>query len=108
MSLTEEQKRRTSQELHANRGRCPLDDQTLCAALGFTPRQLADTLDVNVGSAPGEVWLLRDFLEQAITDLGGAPLPFTVLTDRDRRQSQVWFGVRKVPPTPGKAQSQGD
>ncbi|EYB68619.1 hypothetical protein DEIPH_ctg019orf0035 [Deinococcus phoenicis] len=61
---------------------------------------MADNLDVNAGSSPAQVWLLRDFLEQAITDLGGTPLPFTVLTDRNRQQSEIWFGPRSVPSTP--------
>jgi hypothetical protein len=100
MSLNAEQMHRTSQELLANRKRCPLDDQTLSQVLGFTPQRLENTLEINAVSKPGDVWLLCDFLEQAITDFGGTPLPFTVLTSQSRAQSEVWFGVRRVPVTP--------
>jgi len=102
MSLTQEQKFRTRQELWANRQSCPLDDHVLCEALGWTPQQLADTLDVNAGSTPAEVWLLRDFLEQAVSDLGGTPVPFTVLTEDTRADSERWFGPRRIPPTPAR------
>jgi len=102
MSLTQEQKSRTRQELRANQQICPLDDRVLCKTLGWTPQQLADTLDVNAGSSPAQVWLLRDFLEQAVSDLGGTPVPFTVLTEDARASSERWFGPCRIPPTPAR------
>lgn len=100
MSLNPEQLERNRRELQANRQLCPLDDQQLCAALGWTPEQLHANLSIGAGSEPGEIWRLRDFLEQVIRDTGGTPMPFTVLSDDKRAQSIVWFGARTIPPTP--------
>lgn len=102
MSLTQEQKSRTRQELWANRQNCPLDDHTLCETLEWTPQQLAETLDVSAGSTPAQVWLLRDFLQQAVSDLGRTLVPFTVLTEDARASSERWFGSRRIPPTPAR------
>ncbi len=98
MSLNPAEVARTVQELRAARQFCPLSDDTIGTALGWTPQQLQEALDIKAD--PADVWRLRDFLVQAISDLGGTPAPFTVLTDDKRRAAQGWFGQWTVPPTP--------
>ncbi|MHA0034629.1 DUF2316 family protein [Deinococcus sp. PESE-13] len=98
MSLNPAEKQRTRQDLQANRQLCPLSDEAIATALGWTPGHLQATLQVT--SHPADVWRLRDFLVQAIRESGGTPAPFSVLTDDKRGAAQGWFGSWTVPPTP--------
>lgn len=54
-------------------------------------------LGVTEGAGPAEVWQLRDYLDQAVRDAGGRPVPFTVLTDRARHLARVWFTLPQAP-----------
>ena len=98
MSLNPAEKQRTRQDLQANRQLCPLSDEAIATALGWTPGHLQATLQVT--SHPTDVWRLRDFLVQAIRESGGTPAPFSVLTNDKRGAAQGWFGSWTVPPTP--------
>lgn len=91
MSLTEAEKIRTSQELRANLQLSGVTPDQLCVDLGFSARQLEDTLHVRGGSRPRDVWLLRDHLEDLVRDAGGVAAPYSVLTEQARQAAAGWF-----------------
>ena len=45
-----------------------------------------------------DVWLLRDYVEQAVRDAGRRPVAYTVLTERSRLRARMWFRLQKAPP----------
>ena len=100
MSLTEQQRERTAQELAANLELAGLSIEQVCAALRFNQRQARATLAVR-GVDPADVWLLRDHLERAVLDAGRTPVSFTVLTEAARPAAGRWFGVQPKPGRPG-------
>lgn len=93
MSLNEAQIEHTSRELYANFELAGLTPAEVQADLHFTERQLEETLEVTPESRPGDVWLLRDYLEQTILGHGGTPVEFTVLTEAMRVSANEWFGL---------------
>ncbi|MGW2838483.1 DUF2316 family protein [Streptomyces sp. NPDC001493] len=97
MSLDETERRRTSEELRANLALSGLTAEEVAADLGVTPDQVRRMLDVAGGAGPAEVWQLRDYLDQAVRDTGGRPVPFTVLTDRARLLARAWFTLPQAP-----------
>ncbi|MEV1019486.1 DUF2316 family protein [Streptomyces sp. NPDC050264] len=97
MTLNPAERHRTSEELLDNLARSGLELHDVAADLGRTRERLRGTLDVDPASDPGDVWQLRDYLRQAVLDAGGAPTPYTVLTDRSRGMARVWFRLRKAP-----------
>lgn len=97
MSLTDEELRRTGDELQANLMLSGLTNGQVESDLDFTPEQLHGCLAGVDGVDPVDVWQLRDFLEQAVTDAGGQPAAFTVLTAVSRVRAQGWFRLRDAP-----------
>ncbi|MER7911242.1 DUF2316 family protein [Streptomyces sp. NPDC096068] len=97
MSLNEEERKRTREELRANLRLSGADPEEIAAELGFTARRLDDTLDVTEASGPQDVWLLRDHLDDLVTARGGTPVPYTVLTERARLAASAWFPLRRAP-----------
>lgn len=43
------------------------------------------------------MWQLRDYLERTVRDTGNTPVPFTILTRRNRMKARLWFTLRKAP-----------
>lgn len=97
MSLDEAERRRTSEELRSNLTLSGLTVEEAAADLGVTPERVRRMLGVTEGAGPAEVWQLRDYLDQAVRDAGGLPVPFTVLTDRARRLARAWFTLPQAP-----------
>ncbi|MGW2280185.1 DUF2316 family protein [Streptomyces sp. NPDC001770] len=97
MSLNEAERRRTSEELRSNLALSGLSVEETAADLGVAPEQVRRMLDVTEGVGPAEVWQLRDYLDQAVRDTGGRPVPFTVLTGRARLLARAWFTLRQAP-----------
>lgn len=97
MSLNAEEQHRTSAELAANLELSGLTARQVATDLGFTLERLADTLDVDGPGDPVDVWQLRDYLVQAVTDAGREPVAFTVLTESSRALARNWFRLRAAP-----------
>ena len=95
MSLRDDERARTGEELKANFALSGLTLAEVEADLGCTPSRLRSTLDSS--GDPVDVWELRDYLEQAVTDAGGEPIPFTILTESARSKANGWFGLRTAP-----------
>ena len=45
------------------------------------------------GTDPVTVWLLRDKLETAVRNNGREPVPYSKLTEENRKKAYHWFGV---------------
>ncbi|KQO96593.1 DUF2316 family protein [Leifsonia sp. Leaf264] len=97
MSLNREEQRRTSSELAANLELSGLTTEQVATDLGFTLERLGETLDVDGPGDPVDVWQLRDYLVQAVTDAGREPVAFTVLTESSRALARTWFRLRTAP-----------
>ncbi|MFJ6512938.1 DUF2316 family protein [Streptomyces sp. NPDC091406] len=95
MSLDPAERDRTREELAANLDLTGLSADTVAADLGFTRDRLGHALGLT--SDPVDVWLLRDYLHQAVLDSGHTPVPFTVLTNSSRLKARLWFRLRKAP-----------
>ena len=102
MTLNAEQREGTRGELGHNLGLSELTPESIAAELGFTPERLASTLEVSESSDPVDVWMLRDFLEDAVRRAGGRPVRYTVLTETSRADAQRWFGLPSRRETPGR------
>ncbi len=98
MSLNREEIARTGRELAANLELSGLDRDAVSDALDFSERRLAETLRVGPASDPVDVWLLRDYLDRAVRDVGAGPAEWSVLTDRARAAATQWFALRTAPP----------
>lgn len=96
MSLTEAETSRTAAELRTNFDRSTLTLAEAAADLSVSEAELRARLAVD-GADPAAVWQLRDYLEQAVTDAGEAPAPFTVLTEDSRRLARELFALRQAP-----------
>ncbi|MFT3662177.1 MAG: DUF2316 family protein [Gordonia sp. (in: high G+C Gram-positive bacteria)] len=97
MSLNAEEIRRTRRELQQNLALTGLTVDDVAADLEMDTESVRELLAMAGRRAPAEVWLLRDYLEAAVTDTGGEPVPFTVLTEPSRRKAQRWFDLKPVP-----------
>ncbi|MGX6600991.1 DUF2316 family protein [Micromonosporaceae bacterium Da 78-11] len=97
MSLNDEERARTGQELAENFRLAGSTPDEIRAALDFSFEQFEDTLTVRPGGRPQDVWLLRDHLEDLIRAQGVTPVPYTVLTDEAREAAAVWFPLRRSP-----------
>ena len=96
MSLTPVELARTRDELHANLALTGLTTEQIGADLGCAPATVESALDPGTGD-PVDVWLLRDYLEQAVRDAGRTPVPFTILTDQAKLRARRWFPLREAP-----------
>ncbi|MEU3733861.1 DUF2316 family protein [Streptomyces sp. NPDC033538] len=97
MTLNAAERHRTSEEFAQNLALTGLAPHDVAADLAFTPERLRHTLDVDAASDPVDVWQLRDYLQQAVLDAGGTPVPYTVLNDRSRLKARLWFRLRSAP-----------
>lgn len=102
MSLDAEELSRTRAELAANLARTSLTPAEVAADLAFDEARLDEArldaaLNATESGDPSDVWLLRDYLEHAVRDAGGEPVPFTVLTSQSRRMAERWFALRTAP-----------
>ena len=96
MSLDAQEIAVTRDELAANLALSGLTRAEVAADLRLSPARLDSTVAVD-DADPADVWLLRDYLEQAVRDAGRSPVPFTVLTPRSRRLARAWFTLRDAP-----------
>ncbi len=87
---------RTVDELKANLAASTLTLTEVAHDLSFTTDDIRAVLDVDHVD-PADVWLLRDYLEQAVRDRGDQPTAFTVLTESNRRRARSWFLLRAAP-----------
>lgn len=87
----------TSEELAANLTLTGLGIDQVADDLGLAPDDVTSLLAMTGGHDPADVWLLRDYLEQAVLDHGGTPRPFTVLTEDSRHLARRWFRLRPAP-----------
>ncbi|HEV2637339.1 MAG TPA: DUF2316 family protein [Actinocrinis sp.] len=97
MSLNQEELNRTRAELQANFELSGVTLDDLRDDLDFSTEQLTDTLAMDGGSKPEDVWLLRDHLEDLVRDEGRTPVPYTVLTEGARAAASVWFPLAQAP-----------
>ncbi|MGC4960852.1 DUF2316 family protein [Gordonia sp. DT101] len=97
MSLNEAERRRTSEELRRNAELTGLTHAAMAADLGFTSDHLYGLLELSGSQNPVDVWMVRDYLEQAVRDAGREPESFTVLTPQSRRMARMWFRLRPAP-----------
>ncbi|WP_326733729.1 DUF2316 family protein [Streptomyces sp. NBC_01022] len=97
MTLNTVERHRTGEEFAQNVARSGLAPHDVAADLAFTSERLRQTLDVDPASDPVDVWQLRDYLQQAVLDAGGTPVPYSVLNDRSRFKARLWFRLRGAP-----------
>ncbi len=84
-------------DLDAHLARTSLTRAEVAADLAFDKARLDAALNATGSGDPSDVWLLRDYLEHAVRDAGGEPVPFTVLTTQSRRMAEPWFALRTAP-----------
>jgi hypothetical protein len=97
MSLNLFQLRRTRTELKENLGRTGLTLDEVRADLGFDADRLDRALRMGRGTTGSDVWLLRDYLEQAVVDAGAQPVGYSVLTEESRSKARQWFHLLPAP-----------
>ena len=97
MSLNTEELARTRCELRANLALTALTTAQVAADLDWPASRLHTALHSTRPSDPVDVWQLRDYLDRAVRDSGRVPVPFTILTSRNRGMARMWFNLRKAP-----------
>lgn len=97
MSLNIIQIRRTRAELKENPHRSGLTPDVIQTDLGFTAERLDRALRLARGTTGPDIWLVRDYLEQAVTDAGAEPVGYTVLTEESRSKARQWFVLLPAP-----------
>jgi hypothetical protein len=100
MSLNADERTQTSAELKENAERSRLPARVIQRALGFSEARLDAALHVSPSCDPVDVWVLRDFLDEAVVHTGGQPEPYSVLTEDARAAAQRWHDLREPPPVP--------
>lgn len=100
MSLNDDERKQTSAELKQNAERSSLPARVIQKALGFSEARLEAALHVSPSCDPVDVWVLRDFLDEAVVHTGAQPASYSVLTDEARADAQRWFDLREAPPVP--------
>ncbi|PJI95117.1 DUF2316 family protein [Luteimicrobium subarcticum] len=95
--LTSTETARTATELRASYDLTGLTLDEVATDLHLAPAQVAATLDVTPASDPSDVWLLRDYLDQAVRDAGRTPVPFSTLTRANKLKARMWFSLRRAP-----------
>lgn len=98
MSLNGKERARASLELQTSYQLAGLHRQDVVTDLGLSAEQLDAVLTVRPGVDPAQVWLLRDYLDQALRDHGREPAVHIVLTDAAREDAVRWFHLRPAPP----------
>lgn len=99
MSWKPDERHATSEELAANLSRSGLSREHVCEDLEFSDHALEAALELRDLVDPVDVWVLRDYLEQAARDAGAEPAVYTVLTEDARTEAYKWFELRQAPQT---------
>lgn len=94
MSLGRSETQRTSDELHANFELSGLTRTEVEVDLGLAA-QPVDEIFAVVHAKPEDVWMLRDYLEDAIVTRGETPHPYSSLTPTMRAAAARWFPLHK-------------
>ena len=92
MSLNNRERAATSGELRANLALSGLSESDLQRTLGLDDDRLEAAFEVS-GADPIDVWLVRDYLERVVSERGGKPVPFTVLSASARVAAEKWFAL---------------
>ncbi|MEG0373334.1 MAG: DUF2316 family protein [Enterococcus sp.] len=87
MSLNQQQMINTKNEFHKNFERSGLSLEQIAADLNTTADVIADTLALNV-SRIEDPWVLKNYLEAVLEQLGITSVPFTALVGDYHRH---WF-----------------
>lgn len=97
MSLSYKQRAAVRDEFAANLSRSGLRADEVEYDLGFTSRRLRAALRLRLPTSGTDIWLVRDYLEQAVIDSGGEPVQYTVLTESSRALARGWFPLVPAP-----------
>ncbi|WP_273369225.1 DUF2316 family protein [Corynebacterium massiliense] len=93
MSLNDCEHNDTINELQENFRLSGLSVAALADAAGLTESDTRAALSIEPGTDPVTVWLLRDKLETAVRNNGREPVPYSKLTEENRKKAYHWFGV---------------
>ena len=97
MSLNIFQRRAVTKTLLSDLDRSGLTRDEAATDLGITVDQLDKAIRMAAGGDPTHIWLVRDYLHQAVIDSGGQPTEHTVLTEASRARAKQWFAMRPAP-----------
>ncbi len=100
MSLEPAHRALTSQELRAAFRLTGLTPEQVEQDLGLGAAELDATFDLAPEADPAAVWALRDYLDRALEQSGGAPQPYTYLTEDLREEGRN----REAPGVPAVTQ----
>lgn len=92
MTLTPDQIARTAREFAAHLAASGLTREQLRERTGLTARRFDAALDMRRPD-PVDVWAVRDALETAVREAGGAPAEFSAMPEHMRAAAHAWFGV---------------
>ncbi|TFD58959.1 DUF2316 family protein [Cryobacterium suzukii] len=94
MSLNDQQRAATREELRSNLALSGQSVADAASALGLSSAQVQAALDVT-GAPPEDVWLLRDYLNRVIRSNGLTPRPYSSLAHACRGRKVVPPGRRR-------------
>lgn len=97
MSLNLFQRRAITKTLLSDLNRSGLTRDEAAADLRISTDQFDRAIRMARGGDPTHIWLVRDYLHQAVIDSGGDPAEHTVLTEASRSKARQWF---PMPPPP--------
>lgn len=97
MSLNVFQRRAITKTLLSDLDRSGLTRDEVAADLGISADQLDRAIRMTRGGDPTHIWLIRDYLHQAVIDSGGEPAEHTVLTEASRVKARQWFPMTRPP-----------
>jgi hypothetical protein len=97
MSLNIFQRRAVTKTLLSDLDRSGLTREQAATDLDISVDQLDKAIRMAAGGDPTHIWLVRDYLHQAVIDSGGKPTEHTVLTESSRARAQQWFPMRPAP-----------
>lgn len=84
------QKKVTAKELHKNLDLLELSQEQMLSDLEFRKRQLEHALNVTGETNGYDVWKLRDYMVDKLTEQGTDGYPYSVL------QSNIWYQYDKT------------
>lgn len=97
MSLDDAQRARTAAEFRENLALAALEDHHFADDLGMDRREVDAIVAMEPGVDPARVWLLRDYLTNAIRARGLRPHPWATMTEQRRSAANGWFGLAEAP-----------
>ncbi len=89
MSLNAMERTQTSSELIKNYEISGLTKEIIQTNLGFSESRLENTFQVKGVEDPTDVWILKDYLEEAIIEQGKKPYPYSKL------KKNIYFPYKK-------------